>query len=68
VRRVKNLTSWEIWAFIAGRVLAAFGLGILAVQYFPQASLPLGLPTLIAGIVLLAFAAKGLMRKPVSKG
>ena len=62
-RKVRNLTPWEIWGFVAGRVLMSFGLGILAMQYFPQAAARLALPTLIVGIALLIFAAKGLARK-----
>ena len=66
-RKVQNLTPWEIWGFIAGRVLMSFGLGVLAMQYFPQVSTALGIPTLIIGIVLLIFAAKGFARKDVTK-
>jgi hypothetical protein len=32
-------------------------------QYYPQIAGSLGIPTLIIGIVLLIFAAKGLARK-----
>ncbi|HSI15247.1 MAG TPA: hypothetical protein VK961_24575 [Chthoniobacter sp.] len=62
-QRVQNLTPLEIWGFIAGRVLMSFGLGVLAVQYYPQIAGLLGIPTLVIGILLLAFAAKGLRRK-----
>ena len=62
-RKVQNLTAWEIWGFIVGRVLMSFGLGVLAMQYYPQMAGSLGIPTLIIGIVLLIFAAKGLARK-----
>lgn len=61
-RKVQNLTPWEIWAFIAGRVLMSFGLGVLAVRYYPQVADPLAVPTLVAGIICLVFAAKGLAR------
>jgi len=40
--KVRNLTGTEIWLMIAGRVLAGFGLGVLAVGYFPQAVSPMG--------------------------
>jgi hypothetical protein len=66
-RRVQNLTPWEIWGFIAGRVFISFGLGVLAMTYFPQIAGSLGIPTMTVGIVLLLLAAKGLVRKEVSK-
>jgi len=65
--RVQNLSPLEIWGFIAGRVLAAFGLGILAAQYFPKYAPQLGVPLLLVGVVLLALAATGLRRRPPSK-
>jgi hypothetical protein len=40
--RVQNLSPLEIWGFIVGRALAAFGLGILAAQYFPRYAPQLG--------------------------
>jgi hypothetical protein len=66
-RKVQNLTPWEIWAFIAGRVFMSFGLGVLAMQYYPQISGSLGFTTLIIGVILLIFAAKGLRRKETPK-
>jgi hypothetical protein len=66
-RKVHNLTPWEIWGFIAGRVFMSFGLGVLAMQYFPQIAGSLGIPTLIIGFVLLIFAAKGLAPKDAPK-
>ncbi len=62
-RKVQNLTPWEIWGFIAGRVFMSFGLGVLAVQYYPLIAVPLGIPTLVLGIACLLFAAKGFTRK-----
>jgi hypothetical protein len=64
-RRVKNLTPLEIWAFIVGRVLVAFGFGVLAVKYFPTVVSPLGIPALTVGLIVLMFGAKGLARQPV---
>jgi len=61
--RVKNLTGTEIWLFIVGRALAAFGLGILFVRYFPQIAEPLGIPALVIGLIVFLIAAKGLFRK-----
>ena len=65
-RRVQNLTPLEIWAFIVGRVLVAFGLGVLAVKYFPSVAPSLGVPALVIGVAVLLVAAKGLTRKPAS--
>ena len=62
-KKVQNLTSWEIWMFIAGRVFMSFGIGVLAMQYFPQTVGWSGIPTLLLGILLLVIAAKGLARK-----
>jgi len=62
-QKVKNLTGTEIWLLIIGRVLAAFGLGILSVHYFPNFVGPLGLPALVVGPLLLLVAANGLWRK-----
>ena len=66
-RKIQNLTPWEIWGFIAGRVLMSFGLGVLAMQFFPQIAGALGIPTLIVGFVLLIIAAKGIARKNTPK-
>ena len=66
-RKVQNLTPWEIWGFIAGRVFMSFGLGVLAMHYYPQIAGSLGIPTLVIGIILLIFAAKGLRRKEAPK-
>lgn len=62
-RKVQNLTAWEIWLFIAGRVLMSFGLGALAMKYLPDIAGPISIPTLVIGIVLLLVAAKGFSRK-----
>ena len=60
--KVKTLTGTEIWMFIIARVLVGFGLGVLAVQYFPRAAAALGVPALGLGGVLFIAAAKGLFR------
>jgi hypothetical protein len=62
--KVRNLTGAEIWLMIIGRVLAGFGLGVLAVRYFPQVANPLGIPALAVGMILLVIAAKGFFRSP----
>lgn len=60
--KVRNLTGAEIWLLIFGRVLAGFGLGVLAVRYFPNVANPVGIPALLLGLLLLAIGAKGLFR------
>ncbi len=61
--RVQNLTSLEIWLFIIGRVLVAFGVGVLAMIYLPAAAANLAWPALVAGLVALIVASRGLFRK-----
>jgi uncharacterized membrane protein YfcA len=60
-RRVKNLSPFGIWLFIVGRVLAAFGLGILVGAYRP-AILPAAIPLIAIGVILLAIALKAYSR------
>jgi hypothetical protein len=62
-KKVQNLTPWEIWMFIAGRVFMSFGLGVLAMQFFPVVAGWLAVPTIVFGFILLILAAKGLFRK-----
>jgi len=62
-RKVQQLSPSEIWLFIAGRVLAAFGLGMLALIYFPDTSV-VAWPSLILGLVMLAVVFKGFRRAP----
>jgi hypothetical protein len=64
--KVKNLTGAEIWLFIIGRVLTAFGVGVLCVRYYPRIAGPLGFPAAVVGLLLLVVAAKGLLRRPTS--
>ncbi|HEX6533450.1 MAG TPA: hypothetical protein VF041_02565 [Gemmatimonadaceae bacterium] len=61
-RKVRQLGPGEIWLFIIGRVLAAFGLGVLATRNFPDLIGPLGLPAAVVGVVLLFVASRGLFR------
>jgi F0F1-type ATP synthase assembly protein I len=60
--KVKNLTASEIWFFLVARVLIGFGVGVLSAHYFPGIAGPLGISTLIVGLVLFVLAAKGLRR------
>jgi hypothetical protein len=48
--------------FIIARMLVGFGRAVLAVRYFPQVANPLGIPTLIVGMILFLIAAKGFFR------
>lgn len=48
-RRVQNLTGLEIWLFIIGRGLIAFGLGVLAMIYFPALAASIAWPTILMG-------------------
>ena len=63
--KVKNLTGGEIWLFIIGRGLAAFGVGVLSVRYYPQIAGPLGLPATVIGLLLLVVAGKGMFRRSI---
>ncbi len=63
-RKVQNLTGTEIWLFILGRVLIAFAIGVLTAQYFPRLAALIAVPLLIVGVILFAFAARGLRRQP----
>lgn len=61
-RRLQRLTPAEVWLFIIGRVLAAFGLGILAARYLPGLAAALVWPAVVAGLLCLAVASRGLWR------
>lgn len=61
--RVQNLTGLEIWLFIIARVLIGFGVGILAMSYFPARAVTVGWPAIAVGLVLFVVASKGLVRK-----
>ena len=63
-RKVKNFTSNEIWLFIIGRVLVAFGMGIVAMKYFPRLAEFLDIPVILIGALCLVIAARGLKRRP----
>jgi hypothetical protein len=61
-RKVRQLTPAEIWLFIAGRVFASLGVGILLVSYVPSTAVA-GWPALGLGAVLLFLASKGFARR-----
>ena len=60
--KVRQLTGLELWLFIVGRVLVAFGVGLLLATYAPRLVV-LGWPAVIVGAVALLVAAKGLARR-----
>lgn len=62
VENVKNLSGTEIWFFIIARVLVGFGIGVIAMQYYPRIAGPTGFPALVVGLLLFLVAAKGLRR------
>lgn len=62
-KKVQNLTPLEIWMFILGRGFMSFGVGVVAMQYWPGKVSWLGLPTITLGSILFILAAKGLVRK-----
>jgi hypothetical protein len=62
-KKIQNLTGFEIWLFILGRVLVAFAIGVLVTQYFPRVATIIALPALAIGLVLFAIAARGLWRQ-----
>jgi Na+/melibiose symporter-like transporter len=66
-RRVQRLTPTEVWLFIVGRVLAAFGVGILFARYQPRLAGSLAWPAVVAGVLCLVVAARGL-RRPALPG
>jgi hypothetical protein len=62
--KIKLLTPIEIWLFIIGRVLLAFGLGILGMKYLSQWVGYLDIPAIVLGLFALLVALKGLKRRP----
>ena len=64
--QVQKLSPGEIWLFILGRVLLALGLGILAAMYFPEVSRIAVLPLIVAGLLCLVIASRGLFRRSQS--
>jgi hypothetical protein len=62
-KKVQNLSPIEIWTFILGRGLMSFGVGVIAMQYWPSKVAWSGIPAIAVGLALFAFAAKGLTRK-----
>jgi hypothetical protein len=61
--KVQQLTPLELWLFIVGRVLAGFGVGVLAMQYWPQVFAHVGLPAALTGVLCIAIALKGFRRR-----
>ncbi len=61
--RVRRLTGLEIWGFIVGRVLVAFGLGVLAAVRAPSLAIPAAWPAVLVGLAILMFAGRGMLRR-----
>jgi hypothetical protein len=57
VQQVRRLAGVETWLVTIGRVLAAFGLGVLATSRYPGIAGRLGLPLAVAGVACLLIAA-----------
>jgi len=64
---VRQLTGVQMWLVTAGRVLAAFGLGVIAAIRYPDVVGRLGLPAAIAGVVCLLLGATGLGRRGAAR-
>jgi len=62
-RKVRQLTPGEIWLFIVGRGLAAFGLGALATRYVPTLAGTPGVVVVALGVAALLVAGKGFARR-----
>jgi hypothetical protein len=60
---VRQLAGVETWLVTVGRVLAAFGLGVLAAMRYPAVAGRLGLPVAVAGVACLLVAAVGFRRR-----
>lgn len=61
-QKIRTLKPGEIWLFIIARVFVAFGVGVLAAKYFPDAASTARIPAIVLGLMLFAVAAKGLFR------
>jgi apolipoprotein N-acyltransferase len=58
-----NLSGREIQMLMSSRALVNFGLGILVMYYLPKIAIWIAIPSILIGLVLLVFSAKGLFRK-----
>ena len=63
-RKVRQLTPREIWLFIVGRGLAAFGLGAVTTRYIPSLAGTLGIFIIVLGVLALLIAGRGFARRP----
>jgi hypothetical protein len=46
------------WLATLGRVLAAFGLGVLAMTFYPKVAAPLGFPLAFAGVLAMLVGSR----------
>lgn len=65
--RVQQLTGLEIWMFLVGRSLLAFGAGVLLMSYFPAVASPVAWPAVAVGLALFLLASRGLLRGKPTK-
>jgi hypothetical protein len=56
--KVKNLTGFEVWLMIVGRVLVGFGFGISAVRWITDIANPLGVPVKFLGLACSSLRPK----------
>jgi hypothetical protein len=63
---VQNLSPLKLWIFILARGFMGFGLGAMAMQYFPRLFAYTGIPMLAIGFILFGLALKGSNQKSPS--
>lgn len=62
-RKVQSLTPWELWMYILARGFMGFGVGVMAMQYYPRLFACSGLFMFVIGLILFSLAVIGLKRK-----
>lgn len=50
-KKVQNLTPWQIWMFILARVFMSFGVGVIAMKYWPNMIAWSGFPAILCWAV-----------------
>jgi hypothetical protein len=62
-KMVQNLNPLKLWMFVLARGFMGFGVGVMAMQYFPHLFAYTGLPMVVVGFVLLGLSLKGSTQK-----
>jgi hypothetical protein len=62
-KQVENLSPAKLWMFIFARGFLGFGIGAMAMQYFPRFFTDSGLPMFVIGLILFGLAVKGSKQK-----